>query len=261
MQDSTSTENMNANGTASHPHAAEEAPAASLIAPETASAPAPEKSEKAPAPEAQPVPGALIEWHDMTPGEQLTAWAQLRAFVTWLTDRYELTVEDRIPRCWARHPGLVEELWALRAWRTEIYSGTLPSAGQPARYWHAELERVINAARTRYAPGCRAGHRGADGLVAVDRGLQQAWAESNMLAGVPPVDVAAGRAKYAGTWVSPQDMAAAVDSGEAARVDGLRDYLQYRGSWWVPGSGGWTLVPAPSVPAQVHGPRGEIRDD
>lgn len=44
---------------------------------------------------AGPVPGALTEWHAMTPGEQMTAWAQLRAFVTWLTDRYELAVEEK----------------------------------------------------------------------------------------------------------------------------------------------------------------------
>lgn len=212
-------------------------------------------------PKPEPAPGALVEWHDMTPGEQVTAWAQLRAWVTWLIDVYELTVEERMPRCWAKHPGLVEELWALRAWRLEIYSGTQPAAGQAARYWHAELERVLHAAQTRYAAGCRAGHRGPTGLVAVDNGLQQTWSEGNLVAGVPPVDIAAGRAKRAGNWISPEEMAAAIDNGDAGQVEGLRDYIQYRGTWWVPGGGGWIGVPAPAVPGQVHGARDEIRDD
>jgi hypothetical protein len=64
-------------------------------------------------PETEPPERALTEWHDMTPGERLAAWAELRAWVTWLADRYELTVEHRLPHCWALHPGLVEELRAL----------------------------------------------------------------------------------------------------------------------------------------------------
>jgi hypothetical protein len=166
-----------------------------------------------------------------------------------------------MPRCWARHPGLVEELRALMAWRSEIYSGALPSAGQAARYWHGELDRVLHLASSRYAAGCRAGHRGAAGLVSVDEPLQREWAEANMLAGVPPATLCAGHAKRAGNWVSGQEMAAAYDDGNAGRVPGLRDYLQYGGSWWVPAGGGWITVPAPAVPAPAIAPDGEIRDD
>jgi hypothetical protein len=71
----------------------------------------------------------------MTPGQQQAAWAELRAWVAWLYDRYELGTEDRVPGCRARHPDLVEELWALRAWRLEVYSGVQPF-GRAARYWH-----------------------------------------------------------------------------------------------------------------------------
>src|ERR1700678_3838134 len=74
----------------------------------------------------------LLEWHDMSAGERYVTWAGLRAWVTWLHDRYELATEERLPRCWPLHPGLVEELQALRAWREEIYSGPQPS-GQAAR--------------------------------------------------------------------------------------------------------------------------------
>jgi hypothetical protein len=203
----------------SRPHAAAEAPA------------------EVPAPD-----GTLAEWHEMTPGQQVTAWAQLRAWVTWLTDRYELTVEDRLPRCWAGHPGLVEELWALRAWRLEIYGGQ-PSAGQAARYWHAELERVLHAATTRYASGCRAGHRSAAVLVANDKELQQRWAQAYFLAGIPPADVAAGRARKTDGWVSPAEMAVAFDVGDATPLPGRRDYMTYRGAWWAPASAGWIQMP------------------
>ena len=68
---------------------------------------------------------------------------------------------------WARHPGLVEELWALRAWRLEVYSGGQP-AGQAARYWHTELRQLVQAAVPMYAAGCRTGHRGASMLAADD---------------------------------------------------------------------------------------------
>lgn len=216
-----------------------------------------------PTPTSAPAPaaGALTEWHDMTPGEQFVAWHQLRAWVTWLIDHYELTVDDRLPRCWASHPGLVEELRALWKWRLEIYSGAQPAAGQAARYWHAELDRVLTLAGTRYAAGCRAGHRGAIGLVAVDDGLQERWASANLLAGVPPVDICGGHAKHAGNWVSAEAMAAAYDAGYAGRAEGQRDYLQYEGRWWVAGAGGWIPVPAPAVPGQVNGARPEIRDD
>jgi hypothetical protein len=75
---------------------------------------------------AVPAGRTLVEWHELTPGQLAAEWAGLRAWVTWLRDRYELTVEERLPRCWALHPGLIEELTALRAWRSEIWS-----SGQP----------------------------------------------------------------------------------------------------------------------------------
>jgi hypothetical protein len=194
----------------------------------------------------------------MSPGEQMAAWAQLRAFVTWLIDRYELTVEERMPRCWAMHPGLVEELWALRAWRMEIYGGMTPSAGQAARYWHAELDRVVHVATSRYAAGCRAGHRGAPGLVSVDNGVQEQWAAANVLAGIPPVDTAAGRAERCGSLISPEEMAAAFNAGAADPVPGLRDCIRYGDMTCVPASTGWIQVPpvadpGPDTPDQANG--------
>jgi hypothetical protein len=202
-----------------------------------------------------PASAALTEWHGMTPGQQVTAWAELRAWVTWLHDRYELSAEDRLPRCWANHPGLIEELWALRAWRLEIYGGGQPQAGQAARYWHAELRQVLHAAATMYAAGCRAGHRGAPALASADSTLQQRWSDASQLAGTPGIDIAAGRARRAGGWASSEDMAAALDAADATPVPGLRDRTYWAGCWWEPAASGWVQVPGPDLPgtAQANG--------
>lgn len=209
------------------------------------------RSTTEPAAPATPEPGRWVEWHDMSPGEQLTAWGHLRAWVTWLTDRYELTVEDRLPRCWAQHPGLIEELWALRAWRLEVYGGSQPQPGQAARYWHAELKQVLHAATTVYAAGCRAGHRGARVVIADNQQLQETWAQSNFMAGTPVVETEAGLARRSGQLASPEYMAAAFDRGTAVQVTGLPDYLYCDGSWWASASAGWIQVPAPaSAPGQ-----------
>ena len=82
---------------------------------------APRAADGAPAHATATAAPALAEWHDLTPGEQTATWASLRAWVTWLYDRYELAVEDRLPRCWASHPGLVEELAALKAWLRRLH--------------------------------------------------------------------------------------------------------------------------------------------
>jgi hypothetical protein len=189
-------------------------------------------------------PRSVTEWHNMTPGEEAAAWAELRAWVTWLYDRYELSVEDRLPRCWARHPGLVEELYALKAWREEIFSGGQPS-GQAARYWHAELRQVLHAAVTQYALGCRTGHRSPVRLATEDPALLQEWADAYPLAGVPGIDLAAGTARRAGTLTASSVIGAALDNGTAVPVPGIRDTIFCEGRWLAPAASGWTEIPAP----------------
>lgn len=201
------------------------------------------------------VPMPVIEWHDMTPGQETATWAELRAWVTWLYDRYELSVENRLPRCWARHPGLVEELYALKAWRQEIYSGSQPS-GQAARYWHAELRQVLHAAATQYALGCRTGHRGNVRLAAEDPALLQEWEAAYPLAGVPGIDLAAGIARHAGTLTSTTEIASALDDGTAVPAPGIRDTLYRQGRWLAPAASGWTEIPPPErgLPAPAGTP-------
>ena len=184
----------------------------------------------------------LREWHEMTPGELIAEWAGLRAWVAWLHGRYEPPVEERLPSCWALHPGLVEELHALRQWREEIYSCGEPGQGQAARYWHAELRALIQAATTVYAAGCRTGHRGAAGLAGIRRDLLDEWGGGYPLAGIPEVDIAAGQARGTGEWASTGAMAAALDDGDAVPVPGS-DLLVKDGGTWAPAAGGWVQVP------------------
>lgn len=189
----------------------------------------------------------LAEWHELTPGEQIATWGTLRAWVTWLHDRYELSVEDRLPRCWPRHPGLIEELYALMIWRHEIYSSS-HQPGQAARYWHAELRQVLHAATTVYAAGCRTGHRSAAVLTASDPGLRKRWADAYPLAAVPGIDIASGRARRAGGWASTAAIAEALDNGGAASMPGMTDYVLHAGTWWAPAASGWVQVPGPRRP-------------
>jgi hypothetical protein len=200
-----------------------------------------------------PVYRRLAEWHQMTPGERHVAWSQLRAWVTWLHDRYELGIDDRLPRCWPQHPGLVEELWALKAWRQEIYEASQPS-GQAARYWHTELRQVIQAATNFYAAGCRTGHRGPRGPAAEDARVQQRWATASPLAGIPTAHLsAAGQQRgEPGQWVSPSAIAEALDNGTAHALSAaLPDYMWCAGAWWRPAIDGWTRVTDSGLAARL----------
>jgi hypothetical protein len=179
----------------------------------------------------------------LTDGQREAAWTQLRAWVTWLHDRYELGTEERLPRCWPDHPGLVEELWALKTWREEIYQPH-QSAGQAARYWHAELRQVIQAATSWYAAGCRTGHRRPATRAAEDAELQRQWAAAGPLTGIPAADLAGGRHKdRPGQWLDEATVAAALDTGQARTLNrGLPGYIHQAGIWWMPGAGGWVPV-------------------
>jgi hypothetical protein len=202
--------------------------------------PRPRQAPKAP--EAR----ALAEWHDMTAGQQLAEWAGLRAWVRWLHDRYELSADDRLPACWPAHPGLVEELYALKVWRKEIYTAPQPS-GQAARYWHAELRQVLHAATSVYAAGCRTGHRSAPRNADGDTGLLGSWASRDPLTGVPATDLTAGVARAVGSgWTSAARVAQALDTGEAQPVgDIVPDGIAASDGIWIPAADGWTILGDP----------------
>jgi hypothetical protein len=123
----------------------------------------------------------LAEWHTMTEPEYVMAWAELCEWVIWLYGRYRLTLEDRLPDCWPRHPELIEELWALRAWRTEAYGPD--GTGQSAVYWHQALVTFLTHVSAWWAGGCRAGHKNPN--TDIDPERAQEWAAADPLIGVP----------------------------------------------------------------------------
>jgi hypothetical protein len=196
----------------------------------------------------------LREWHALTPTQRRAAWVELVDWVIWLHDRYELATETRIPHCWTQHPGLIEELFALKVWREHIYTAEAPSA-QAARYWHNELRQVVQAAATFYAKGCRAGHKAPAYVAAADHQLRQRWLAGDPLQGVPPglltaTDTIAGEP----TVLSDPQMRAAIQAGLARPVGAkIGDFQHYEGSWWMPQPGGecWQQVTDPLFSAEL----------
>ncbi|MFI5527008.1 hypothetical protein ACIA8O_00470 [Kitasatospora sp. NPDC051853] len=193
-------------------------------------------------------PTRLVEWHTMTGPERVEAWAGLCAWVTWLHDRYELAVESRLPQCWAEHPGLIEELWALKVWREEIY-GAAPDhqVGQASRYWHAELRAVVANATGVYATACRTGHRGPDIRAAESPDLQKRWAEADAWAGIPARLLAThadtAEAGSPDRLTAPQ-MDDALARGLASPISpGIPEYVRFADTWWaIELSGDWLRI-------------------
>jgi hypothetical protein len=184
--------------------------------------------------------GYLPDWDTLAGPARHAAWADLAAWVTWLHDRYELSVEERLPHCWASHPGLIEELSALRAWRLEIWNAAQPS-GQAARYWHAEMRQTITAALTFYAAGCRAGHRDAEPAAPE---LRRRWAAT------PPGSPGPAPPGNAGRYLTGTAMTAHVSAGRAAALsETVTGYLHHDQSWWTQAPGGWQRVADPSAAA------------
>ncbi|WP_067484264.1 hypothetical protein [Actinomadura hibisca] len=198
----------------------------------------------------------LAEWHTLIADERDAEWAQLCAWVTWLHDRYELDVEERLPRCWAQHPGMIEELRALRAWRVEIYA-VAGSTGQAARYWHAELRQTMTAAATFYANGCRAGHRGSTSPAHSDHGLQERWTGADHCAGIPSelltdqestgqetaTEVASAPRRDSYLYLTTTTMTGHVATGTATPMSqAVSELVHYDGSWWAHKDGGWLRV-------------------
>ncbi|GAA2522518.1 hypothetical protein [Pilimelia columellifera] len=207
------------------------------------------------APEADP--RTLVrEWHAMTPTERRTAWVELVDWVTWLHDRYELATEHRLPECWPQHPGLIEELSALKAWRHEIYNSIAPS-GQAARYWHAELRLVIANATTAYAQPCRAGHKTPrhDALADPNTDLRSRWLSADPLAAVPASLMTAGIEQTRGGDRIPDAVIHdALHRGDARPLgQQVADFVHYDGFWWTPedSTGMWLQISDPVFAADL----------
>lgn len=192
-----------------------------------------------------PEAAGLAEWHAMSEPEYVLAWEELRKWTTWLISRYRLVLEDRIPPCWPEHPELIEELWALRAWRTEAYGSE--SSGQSAVYWHQALVAFLGHVSAWWAGGCRAGH--AEAETEIHDSQTELWASADPLTGIPaamrPIastltDSATKQGEIAMPNVnvlSGKQMKALTNAGLAhPQHDTIVAFTYYDGSWWAYGS-------------------------
>ncbi|GII22572.1 hypothetical protein [Planosporangium mesophilum] len=82
-----------------------------------------------------PVP---LRWQDLDRVQASNTWVWLINWVGWVVARYQLAEE--LPRCWPKHPPLVEELTALCAAWYAAY-GDDASADAPL-LWHERLARA-----------------------------------------------------------------------------------------------------------------------
>lgn len=188
---------------------------------------------------------SFTEWHTMNEPEFVLAWQQLREWTIWLANRYRLSIEDRLPSCWPRHPELIEELWALRAWRSEAYGPE--SSGQSATYWHQALVTFLSHVSAWWAGGCRAGHDSSDTDITFENA--RAWAEFDPLVGIPAplhpkVSIPDNTATEQGEITMPNvntltgaQMQALTTAGLAhPQHETIVAFTYYDGSWWAYGS-------------------------
>ena len=171
----------------------------------------------------------------MTEPEYTLAWEQLRDWTAWLIGRYRLVLEDRLPACWPQHPELIEELWALRAWRTEAYGPE--GTGQSAVYWHQSLVAFLGHVSIWWAGGCRAGHTNPNTDLSPEQ--TRGWAAADPLAGIPPLLRSAPSEQGVTTMpelnvVTAAQMRALTTVGLAHPQHESVDALTYYdGSWWA----------------------------
>ncbi|HEY8588165.1 MAG TPA: hypothetical protein VIL55_01305 [Naasia sp.] len=97
-----------------------------------------------------------VRWRDLPAERAAEEWDALRAWVEWVTARFDVPL-TLIPTCWWKHPALVEELTALHtAWRA-AYADTDTGFG-PLMWlerWHTAKARMREA----YPASCGNGHK------------------------------------------------------------------------------------------------------
>ena len=197
----------------------------------------------------------LSEWHALSPQERRREWRALVDWVEWLHDRYELGVSDRLPDCWPQHPGLIEELRALKAWREQIYTSPNPS-GQAARAWHGDLRALIAAAGSHYSTGCRArtDHRTPQALQS-NPDVKQRWLAADPAGGIPThlLSPAWHASRTEGDDVIPHDqMRQHLENGTATVLDtGAGEYVRHADAWWAAAPDGWLRITDEAVAAEL----------
>jgi len=203
----------------------------------------------------QPRGSGIPEWHSLSVPDRELAWERLIDWVVWLHDRYELSIEERLPPCWPDHPGIVEEVWALMIWRTEIYNRAARAVGDMAHSWHRELRAFIEVTVPFYARACRAGHRSAERLAATDRTLYEQWRARTPTKNIPLATLMTGRPRTSmknDTWITAQAMQIAIDAGEAVELPTVKGCLNYEEAWWQRARDRWIKIDDPATIASIE---------
>lgn len=198
----------------------------------------------------------IPEWHSLTSQDRDLAWDRLIDWVVWLHDRYELSVEERIPPCWPEHTGVVEELWALMIWRTEIYDRPNRAAGDMAHSWHRELRAFIDVTVPFYARTCRAGHREPERLAASDPAVREKWRSSTPTKNIPLATLMTGSLRTSmkdATWIDATAMQVAIDAGKAVELRTVKGCLRYEEAWWQRHRDRWIRIDDPATLASIEG--------
>jgi hypothetical protein len=211
------------------------------------------------------IKGRLLEWHAMTDQQRTAAWSGLVEWVAWLHDRYELSIQSRLPECWPQHPGIIEELWALKVWREALYttdaeSGVLNGAAagglaQHARYWHTDLRNLFSQLGF-YAERCAAEHGGGRRLS--DRSntdLKAQWLAADPqccidapLTGESPTSSPVPR-------LAATEMHRRLELGSARRLGGSDgDHVHSFGDWWTrdTAAGDWVKITDPDIARRLE---------
>ncbi len=102
--------------------------------------------------QAEAAAGQLAAWAETATPQQ---WQELTGWVDWLVTTYELVGDRRVAPCWPSHPGVVEELAALRgAW---IVVTAKQPPGDAMVQWHESLHRLLPRVTT-VLRGCKDTH-------------------------------------------------------------------------------------------------------
>lgn len=100
--------------------------------------------------------GHAVDWFTMKDADAAAEWIVLRAWVEWVTVRYNIPVSV-VPTCWYQHGALVEELSALRTAHRAAFDKT--DAGNGPALWHERLALAHGRLSRAYGGGCNNGHQ------------------------------------------------------------------------------------------------------
>ena len=118
-----------------------------------------------------PEMGDATAWIDRATSEE---WTALADWVDWLSTTYELTEDVELRPCWPHHPGVAEELEAVRlAWVNAVQRTASGDDPDGMAFWHDRyLAPLVQRLPSLYRiKTCRRGHQAAPTAPVTDRGL------------------------------------------------------------------------------------------